>query len=173
MATNNNIQPTTYVNPYNYYPQTNPYMVQQTYAPANQPNAYSQVQQMQNNPQQQNVQTVLSDRIWVQGENAAKAYLVAKNSEQVIWDSEQPSIYIKTVDVYGKPTMVTLDYTIRPIENSNSGVANSEVTDLKNEVGDLKSGLNDLKGMFEDFIKAQQSQQKTYKPNYNKGGNNQ
>lgn len=159
MATN---QPTNYINPYNYYPQANPYIVQPTYTPGNQPNAYSPVQQMQQAPQQQ-PQTVASDRIWVQGETAAKAYLVAKNTEQIIWDSENPVIYIKTTDAYGRPTMVTLDYTIRPVETQNNGVANSEVNDLKEKVDKLSD-------MFEQFMQNQSNNnnQKTYKPNYNK-----
>lgn len=149
-------------NPYLYYPNQQQYMIQPTMSQT-QMQQYSSTQQMPNNPQQQNVQTVMSDRVWAQGELAAKAYLVAKNTEQVIWDSESPVIYIKTVDAYGRPTMVTLDYTIRPVETQNNGVANSEVNDLKEKVDKLSD-------MFEQFMQNQSNNnnQKTYKPNYNK-----
>lgn len=49
------------------------------------------------------------DRIWVQGDAGAKAYLVARGSTVTLWDSDsQPSkqiIYIKTVDPNGVPSM--------------------------------------------------------------------
>lgn len=135
-------------NPYLYYPQVQP-MYQQ------------QIQNQAQLQQNQSQQTVASDRVWAQGENAAKAYMVAKNTEQVIWDSEQPVIYIKTVDIYGRPSMITLDYTIRPVESQNNGIANSEVNDLKNELNELR---NDLKA----FIQNSQQQQRNYNPKYNK-----
>ena len=49
--------------------------------------------------------------IWVQGEEAAKAYLVAPNSTVVLWDSEKHVIYIKTADHTGVPSMRILDWT--------------------------------------------------------------
>lgn len=163
MAANTN--PQTYVNPYNYYPQQNPYLVQPTYTQPQlqqQVPQYTGVQQMPQNPQQQTIQTVSSDRVWVQGEMGAKSYLVTKNTEQVMWDSESPVIYIKTTDAFGRPSMVTLDYTIRPVESQSSGVASSEVNDLKEKVDKLSD-------MFEQFMQNQNQQQntKTYKPNYN------
>lgn len=159
MATNN------ITNPYQQYPMNNPmssYAVptyQQTTPMIStvsnpyyiQPN-YQTAQSQQHNQQ---TQQVASDRIWVEGETSAKSYLVAKNTEQVLWDSEAPVIYIKTVDAAGRPTTVTLDYTIRPEPAQSEGVANSEMSDLKKEIAELK-----------DAIKALSVQQKPYKPNY-------
>lgn len=51
--------------------------------------------------------------IWVQGEAAAKSYLVAAGSTVALWDSENPCIYLKSVDVSGMPTMRILDYSER------------------------------------------------------------
>ena len=46
-----------------------------------------------------------NNMIWVQGEAGAKAYLVANGNTVPLWDSEQPYVYIKTVDAAGVPSM--------------------------------------------------------------------
>ena len=51
--------------------------------------------------------------IWVQGEAAAKSYLVAPNTTVQLWDSEEKVIYLKSADASGMPSMKVLDYTIR------------------------------------------------------------
>lgn len=51
--------------------------------------------------------------IWIQGEAAAKSYLVAPNTTVALWDSEAQSIYLKSADASGMPSMRVLDYTIR------------------------------------------------------------
>jgi hypothetical protein len=51
--------------------------------------------------------------IWVQGEAGAKSYLVAPNTTVQLWDSEAQTIYLKSADASGMPTMKILDYTIR------------------------------------------------------------
>ena len=51
--------------------------------------------------------------IWVQGEQAAKSYLVAPNTTVQLWDSEEKVIYLKSADASGMPSMKILDYTIR------------------------------------------------------------
>lgn len=49
------------------------------------------------------------DRIWVQGDAGAKAYLVARGSTVTLWDSESKPgkqiIYVKTVDINNVPSM--------------------------------------------------------------------
>jgi len=64
--------------------------------------------QPQNAPQGQN-----GGIIWVQGEAGAKSYLVAPNTTVQLWDSEAQTIYLKSADASGMPTMKILDYTIR------------------------------------------------------------
>lgn len=41
--------------------------------------------------------------IWVQGEEGAKAYTVAPGNRVCLFDSENPVVYIKSVDVNGRP----------------------------------------------------------------------
>lgn len=91
------------------------------YAPFYQPGYYqspmndimgqmkNQYQQQQMMPQQGNT----NDMIWVQGESGAKAYLIAPNSTVTLWDSENPTIYIKSADASGMPSMRILDFTER------------------------------------------------------------
>lgn len=62
----------------------------------------------------QNVQAnVQGGLIWVQGEAGAKSYLVAPNNTVQLWDSESQTIYLKSADASGMPSMKVLDYTIR------------------------------------------------------------
>ena len=68
-----------------YYPNYYPY--QQAYLPAQQ-------------PAQQNREYGLA---WVQGEAAAKSYLVAPNVTMYLMDAESKRFYIKTADGSGVP----------------------------------------------------------------------
>ena len=63
--------------------------------------------------QQAQPQSQQSGIIWVQGEAAAKSYLVAPGSTVQLWDSEEKVIYLKSADASGMPSMKVLDYTIR------------------------------------------------------------
>lgn len=56
--------------------------------------------------------------IWVQGEAAAKSYLVAPGSTVQLWDSEEKVIYLKSADASGMPSMKVLEYTIRGEEDA-------------------------------------------------------
>ena len=73
-------------------------------------------QMMQQQYAQNNQQT---GPIWVQGEAAAKSYLVAPWCTVPLWDSEDKVIYLKSADVSGMPSMKVLDYQIRGDEPAN------------------------------------------------------
>lgn len=62
-------------------------------------------------------QTQQNGIIWVQGEAGAKSYMVAPNSTVTLWDSENQTIYLKSADASGMPSIKTLDYTIREAKN--------------------------------------------------------
>ena len=64
-------------------------------------------------PPYQAQQPQQSGLIWVQGEAAAKSYLVAPGCTVQLWDSEEKVIYLKSADPSGMPSMKVLDYTIR------------------------------------------------------------
>lgn len=95
--------------------------------------------------------------IWVQGEAGAKSYLVAPNSTIQLWDSESQTIYLKSADASGMPTMKVLDYTIRdqaknPVNNPPyvraedlSGYATkSEIAAISSEITALKQQMQKL-----------------------------
>lgn len=88
--------------PMGYQPAPINYQPQSPYQPQPQP-----VQQQQN-----------PGMIWVQGEAGAKAFPLAPgvaplNSPMPLWDSEQQTVYLKSVDASGIPSMKILDYTVR------------------------------------------------------------
>lgn len=82
--------------------------------PATYQQFYPQFQQPQvqmpqvSQPTQQN-----NPMIWVQGETGAKSYLLSPNTTLPLWDSEQQTIYLKSADASGMPSMKILDYKIR------------------------------------------------------------
>ena len=78
-------------------------------------------------PQQQNQQGGL---IWVQGEAAAKSYMVAPGNTVQLWDSEEKIIYLKSADPSGMPSMKILDYTIRGEEKEQPEVVYATKEDL-------------------------------------------
>ena len=80
--------------------------------PATYPGAYFYpYQQQQAAPSPNTAQN--TGIIWVSGEAGAKAYLVAPNTTVALYDSEAQTIYLKSADASGMPTIKTLDYTIR------------------------------------------------------------
>lgn len=77
---------------------------------------YQQQPVMPQQPQQtaQAAPLTQDERIWVQGEGAAMAYLVAPGGFARLWDSTQPVFYEKRCDASGRPLqMETYDYTRR------------------------------------------------------------
>lgn len=81
--------------------------------------------------------------IWVQGENAARAYLVAPNSTVQLWDSDAQVIYLKSADASGMPSIKTLDYTIRDMPSQQAKVeyaTKAEVDALRDEVNAIRNG---------------------------------
>ena len=81
------------------------------------PDQLSQLRQQgsmqQNQPFPQSQTQTPDERIWVQGEAAGKSYLVAPGNTVPLWDSERQTIYLKSVDASGIPTMRILDYAER------------------------------------------------------------
>lgn len=84
--------------------------------------------QPQIQPQSQIQQS--SGIIWVQGEAGAKSYLVAPNNTVQLWDSESQTIYLKSADASGMPSMRILDYTIR---SNSPNIVQNTVTNQNGE----------------------------------------
>ena len=80
--------------------------------------------------QQPQQNTAQSGIIWVQGEAGAKSFLLAPNSTVQLWDSETQTIYLKSTDATGMPSMKILDYVIR--DNNSSQNASPDAQNAPN-----------------------------------------
>lgn len=110
----------------------------------------------QNPVVQQVAPTPSSAFVWVQGEAGAKSYPVAPGNRVALFDSENPVVYIKSVDYSGKPAeMEIFDLVKRepkPIEEApkvdfSSFITRDEVVDVisasvSKEVEKAISGLS-------------------------------
>ena len=111
--------------------------------PQTYPQSYPQYQQ-QNNP-----------FIWIQGGVAgAQSYQVAPNNTVILWDSDEQSIYIKSADMQGKPSIRILDYTIRseaPRTAQNALYGNDTQIPTKEDISALQSQIDSLKQQIEQL----------------------
>lgn len=116
-----------------------------------------QYQQPMNQPMQQApMQTQpTNDFLWVLNENEATSYPVAPNNTVTLWDKNLPTIYIKSVNAQGVPSMRVLDFTERlvnapktpsaPSFNSlNNFVTADQFNALKVDVEALRGKLDEL-----------------------------
>lgn len=107
------------------------------------------------NGMQQNVnQTdqIASSIQWVQGESAAKSWMVAPGCRVVLWDSENPVIYIKSADMAGIPSMRIFEYKERmtdarqpvfPQETPGGGYVSAQAfSELSDRVAELTERVN-------------------------------
>lgn len=81
------------------------------YYPPYQSQYYSQLAaQYAPAPAQMPVQQNNSSLIWIQGEQAAKSYLVAPNTTVLLMDSESSRFYLKSCDASGMPMLRVYEY---------------------------------------------------------------
>lgn len=98
------------------------------------------------NPYAQNYQPAQnSGIIWIQGEAAAKSYLVAPNTSVALWDSESQTVYIKSADASGMPSMKILDYTIRETGQPSPAAVPAADYATKADIDALKGQIESLK----------------------------
>ena len=120
----------------------NNYYFPQGYQPA----YYPQMQQpqMQVQPQAQ----PSTDIKWVQGEAGAKSYMVAPNTSVTLWDSETHTIYIKSANASGMPSMTIIDYTIRNEASPGKAVLAESDFAKQSDVDYLKKEIESLRAKF-------------------------
>ena len=95
-------------------------------------------------PQQQTANTGI---IWCQGEAAAKSYPVAPNATVQLWDSESQTIYLKSADASGMPSMKVIDYTIRDTQNAQNASLTAQSNNVtRDEFDALFERVNALRG---------------------------
>ena len=135
-----------------YYPQyqngavpdmLNQYKGQYQQMPMQQPMMQQPVQQMPTMAQP----TPTNDLLFVLNETEATAYPVAPNNSVTLWDKNKDTVYIKSVNMHGVPSMRILDYVERTADNAPKTPAEHKCT-----CGDkfvLKKDFQALQGEFE------------------------
>ena len=141
------------------------------YAPFYRPTYYDPIQQnpmgqfnqqLQQNmgPPMQNAQMPMqgqptNDFLWVLGQTEAEGYPVAPNNTVTLWDKNLPTIYIKSVNAQGVPSMRVLDFVERTSTNptppvgtafnsTNNFVTIDSFNALKGDVEALRGKLDEL-----------------------------
>ena len=133
-----------------------------TYYDPVQPNPMGQFNQQYQQPMPQQMQPVqtaqqpTNDFLWVLNENEATSYPVAPNNTVTLWDKNLPTIYIKSVNAQGVPSMRVLDFVERTSAStsvatqttfnpSNNFVTIDSFNALKGDVEALRGKLDELK----------------------------
>ena len=74
-----------------------------------------QKMQYQQMPTQQPMAMHNDPMLWVLGQTEAESYPVAPNNTVTLWDKNQPTIYIKSANAQGVPSIRVLDFTERSV----------------------------------------------------------
>lgn len=96
-----------------------------------------------------------NDFLWVLNENEATSYPVAPNNTVTLWDKNLPTIYIKSVNAQGVPSMRVLDFVERTatspattagatFNSPNNFVTIDSFNALKGDVEALRGKLDEL-----------------------------
>lgn len=132
---------------------------QQIGQPMAQPNQPQQIV-----PSVQPVQSAAnnSNIIWVNNEKEADDFLVAPNAAVVLWDANQPVVYVKQADATGKPNKEIYDLVKRtPVNASNAPINAPAVPGVEYATVDR---VEALEAKFEAFTaKKPQTSKKTVK----------
>lgn len=149
-----------YFRPTNFYNQPVPQEVPQGAPQFNQqfqqPQSIPMQQPVQQMPMAQPTQIPSNDMLWVLNETEATSYPVAPNNSVTLWDKNQDTVYIKSVNMQGVPSMRVLDYTERTVENAPKTPANHDCKCSKEFVSidrfnALQSDLEALRSELEEL----------------------
>lgn len=103
-----------------------------------------QMQPMQFMQQMQNQQSG-NGIIWVQGEEGAKAYIVAPGNSALLMDSENNSFYIKSSDNSGMPMPLRIfDYFERNAKQQTQNIKPNVEYVTRQEFDALSARINDI-----------------------------
>lgn len=107
-------------------------------------NQYMQMPQMQPIQQAQNQQSS-NGIIWVQGEEGAKAYMVAPGNSVLLMDSENSAFYIKSTDNSGMPMPLRIfDYVERNAKQQTQNIKPNVEYVTRQEFDALSARVNDI-----------------------------
>lgn len=101
-------------------------------------------------PVQQQTSNQPSSIIWVAGERQAAEYPVAPNNAVALWDSTAPSIYLKTADASGKPTLKAYDLVERTQIRDIAQNAQTSI-DTPNDISFVRDALNAIQNELKEM----------------------
>ena len=132
---------------YPYQSYQNPY--QQGYYPMYQQPQYQQPIQQTVQPQAQSYSPAINQSgiIWISGESEAAMYPIAPNNAVALWQKDGKTIYLKSADATGKPTMRVYDL----VERTETPSESSEKADGKTDEYAKKSDLAAVVGVVKGF----------------------
>lgn len=165
------VQPPTQVQP-QYAQSTQQPMTQQPMGQAG--TTTQQTQQAPQNAVQQPVvpqPPVQDNRLYVQGEAGAAAYMVPRGTVVILWDSTQPIIYIKSTDNTGRPYFLdVLDYTSRVQQQQGTMASNTETDKTNNVIYATAGELEALETKWEARLNEVRAEYKPLLPLLNGDG---
>jgi hypothetical protein len=100
-----------------------------------------------------------NDMLWVLGQTEAESYPVIPNNTVILWDKNRPTIYIKSANAQGVPSIRILDFVERSINapktptDESFNIPDNFVT--KDEFNALKGKLEELTQKFNETAVTQ------------------
>lgn len=117
-------------------------------------NQYMQMPQMQPMQQAQNQQSS-NGIIWVQGEEGAKAYMVAPGNSVLLMDSENSAFYIKSSDNSGMPMPLRIfDYVERNAKQQTQNIKPNVEYVTRQEFDAFSARINDIMANINNNIES-------------------
>ncbi len=95
--------------------------------------------------------------IWVLNESEATSYPVALNNSVVLWDKNNPTIYVKSVNAHGVPSMRILDFVERTETHekrteTHECICKSGNFATKEQISELWGKIDDLTAKYERIV---------------------
>jgi hypothetical protein len=147
-----------------YYPyyNNNPYFQQQPnfYGNGAMPDMLNQQKMQYQQMPQQAMPTQSDPMLWVLGQTEAESYPVAPNNTVTLWDKNNPTIYIKSANAQGVPSIRILDFVERVPNGSKTPTEHTckcgDNFVTKEQFKTLEGKFDEIKGIV-DGIKAKPS----------------
>ena len=96
-------------------------------------------------------QPTQSGIIWVSGESEASMYPIAPNNAVTLWDKSGKTVYVKSADATGKPSMIVYDLVERTETPSDSVSASEDKLPAYATKDELSAVLSAIRG-YDDTI---------------------
>ena len=147
---------------YNPYYNNNPYFQQQPnfYGNGAMPDMLNQQKMQYQQMPQQAMPTQTDPMLWVLGQTEAESYPVAPNNTVTLWDKNNPTIYIKSANAQGVPSIRILDFVERVPNGSKTPAEHAckcgDNFVTKEQFKALEGKFDEIKGIV-DGIKSKPS----------------